>query len=100
MKRQLYDDEDDYYGMGGSSSFRNTREIDLDPSKSRLKFVGAGGEAPKQTYGIQQPVRRDESTKQSTSKRRMLTADEKNKLAAKILKAELSGKMVRTFKFC
>ncbi|KAI6176796.1 hypothetical protein M3Y97_00837600 [Aphelenchoides bicaudatus] len=94
MKRQRYDsgDEDDYYGMGGSSFNSNKRELDLDPSKSRLKFVSAGGEAAKQSYGIQEPAR---SNVKEPIKRRMLTSDERNALAAKILKAELSGKTER-----
>lgn len=93
MKRTYNDsDDDDYYGMGGSSSYKNSRNIDLDPSKSRLKFVSAGGEPPKQTYGLQESARNDNA--KETTKRRPLTDDEKNSLAAKILKAELAGKMV------
>lgn len=92
MKRGYDSDEDDYYG-GGSSNARNSRTLDLDPSKSKLKFVSASSDLSKQQYGIQEAA---QSSKKAPS-RRPLNADEKNKLAAKILKFELSGKMVSSF---
>jgi hypothetical protein len=93
MKRGYDDSDDDGDYYGGSSSYGNMRNIDLDPSKSRLKFVSANGEPAKQSYGIQEPIRKE------ASKGRLLTADEKNALAAKILKAELAGKTVSNHKF-
>jgi hypothetical protein len=82
MKRGYDSDEDDYYGSGSSY---NSRKFDFNPSESKLRFVSASDSDPKQEA--------ERSTK-TEPKRRILTDDEKNSLAAKILKAELSGKKV------
>lgn len=84
MKRG-YDSDDDYYG--GQSSYGSGMR-DFNPSESRVRFVNASDHVPKQTSDM----REAESVE---PKRRLLTDDERNSLAAKILKAELGGKMVR-----
>lgn len=91
MKRHYDSDEDDYYGGGSSSKANYSRKLDLEPSKSKLKFVSSESGPSTQTYGLQEAVRNAEK---KSDQRRPLTDDEKNALAAKILKAELSGKMV------
>lgn len=96
MRRHHDSDDDDYYG-GGSFGFKTSGRLpELDLSQNRKKFVSAGGgEAPKHSYGIQRDLpRNEEDSSTSTTNRRPLTADEKNALSAKILKAELSGKAV------
>ncbi|CAD5214203.1 unnamed protein product [Bursaphelenchus okinawaensis] len=98
MRRPDSDDEEDYYSAD--------REVKSKPIDSRFSsafggakpstFVRASEQSQQEFYGKQNVTfTRKEAEEEKVDKnagRRLLTADEKNKLNAKILKAEMAGK--------
>ncbi|CAD5219713.1 unnamed protein product [Bursaphelenchus xylophilus] len=98
MRRPDSDEEEDYYS--------SSREVKNKPIDSRYAaafggqkpstFVKASHQSQQEFYGKQELMGRnkqqEEPVEAATSSRRPLTADEKNKLSAKILKAEMAGK--------
>ncbi|KAI6187985.1 hypothetical protein M3Y98_00304800 [Aphelenchoides besseyi] len=89
LQRPVDDDEDDYYG--GSSFGSENR----GSGRKSLNFVPSETASATSSKPSERLSRVNNAESENTKGPRPLTADERNALAAKILKAEMSGKKDR-----